>query len=87
MKDIKSVMIGFLLATSMFLFMGQTKATNSEQGKYQGFADGLGSGYIIDTHTGELFRAFKIHQIKKFMREGSWEQIIPPYDFKKINDK
>ena len=35
MKDIKSVMIGFLLATSMFLFMGQTKATNNEIGRYQ----------------------------------------------------
>ena len=29
MKDIKSVMIGFLLATSMFLFMGQTSNDDS----------------------------------------------------------
>ena len=54
MKDIKWVMIGFLLATSMFLFMGQTKATNSEIGRYQAFANDKYE-YMIDTSTGELW--------------------------------
>ena len=34
MKDIKSVMIGFLLATCMFLFMGQT-LSDTQVGRYQ----------------------------------------------------
>ena len=31
MKDIKSVIIGFLLATSMFLFMGQTSVIVADE--------------------------------------------------------
>ena len=34
MKDIKSMIIGFLLATCMFLMMGQG-SNNSQIGKYQ----------------------------------------------------
>jgi len=83
MKDIKSVMIGFLLATCMFLFMGQTAAgtliKKPETGKYQGFADGLGNAYVIDTQTAELFW-------KNRLKSEEWTQNIPPYTLKK-NDK
>ena len=34
MKDFKTLMIGFLLATCMFLFMGQT-SSSSQVGRYQ----------------------------------------------------
>ena len=72
MKDIKSVMIGFLLATSMFLFMGQTKTTNSEIGRYQVTIDGVlmevPKGLyetIIDTKTGDIVSR-KWHKIKDY---------------------
>ena len=51
MKDIKSVMIGFLLATCCFLFMGQT---SNDRGKFQGFASDT-SVYLLDTDNGALF--------------------------------
>ena len=46
MKDIKTIMIGFLLASCMFLMMGQglgitpiVNLNDSQIGRYQGFAD------------------------------------------------
>ena len=53
MKDIKSMMIGFLLATCMFLMMGQSN-NYSQIGKYQGFGD-QNDIFLIDTTTGELW--------------------------------
>ena len=53
MKDIKSMMIGFLLATCMFLMMGQT-TNDTQTGKYQGFAD-QNDIFLINTNTGELW--------------------------------
>ena len=49
MKDIKSIIIGFLLATCMFLFMGQT-SNESQIGRYQEFGNG-----VIDTATADLY--------------------------------
>ncbi len=54
MKDIKSMIIGFLLATCMFLFMGYT-SNDSEFGRYQHmttFTDEANSvdGAIVKTH-------------------------------------
>ena len=61
MKDFKSIMIGFLLATSMFLFMGQTSSndmemyvTTTDNGKYQLSANG-NLIYIVNTQTGETW--------------------------------
>ena len=59
MKDIKSMLIGFLLATCMFLFMGQTKIApsityNSGEGKYQMAATDSGLK-MIDTGTGQVY--------------------------------
>ena len=35
MKDFKTLMIGFLLATCMFLFMGQSDLLDTQVGRYQ----------------------------------------------------
>ena len=51
MKDIKSMMIGFLLATCMFLLMGQS-SNDSQVGRYQGVGT-AGYLYLVDTTTGK----------------------------------
>ena len=55
MKDIKSMIIGFLLATCMFLFMG----FRAEQpaGTYQLLTDNNGQYYIFNTRAG-LFEGY-----------------------------
>ena len=65
MKDIKSVLIGFLLATCCFLFMGQT--SDNDIGKYQMASDVHGIK-MIDTRTGQLW--------EKDYAEW-WERIAP----------
>ena len=66
MKDIKLIIIGFLLATCMLLFMGQASnemyVTTTNNGKYQvstaysGHPNGSGDllQTIINTETGEV---------------------------------
>ena len=53
MKDIKTLIIGFLLATCMFLMMGQG-GNDSQIGNYQAFSHGSGR-YLLNTSTGDLF--------------------------------
>ena len=53
MKNFKSMIIGFLLATCMFLMMGQS-SNDTQIGRYQGFAD-QNDVYLINTITGELW--------------------------------
>ena len=55
MKDIKSVMIGLLLATCCFLLMGYT--LKKDVGTYQGVSNN-GKIWILDTRDGsyKLFR-------------------------------
>ena len=66
MKDIKSVMIGFLLATCMFLFIGAT--SNTGQGKYQGFGT-EGGRFMLDTQTGQLY------EMKGYTKRGAiWKK-------------
>ena len=80
MKDIKSIIIGFLLATCMFLFMGATSNDNENQvGKYQGFTDEY-SEYIIDTITGELWVRSIDGVGKKATRY--WKKSIGANDFR-----
>ena len=56
MKNFKDIVIGFLLATCMFLLMGQTSIADKRVivGKYQGFASNKYEIYRINTITGEL---------------------------------
>jgi len=59
MKNTKSILIGFLIATSMFLFMGQTNS-NKNEGRYQ-ISNFVIQGYntkfyetTFDTYTGKI---------------------------------
>ena len=57
--------IGFLMATCMFLFMGQTSnemyVTTSDNGRYQlevlksVIADGVNDFHLLDTKTGKIY--------------------------------
>ena len=64
MKDIKSMMIGFLLATCMFLMMGQGSNTT---GRYQAWFcsgdtdSGAPKQRMLDTKTGILYAFNKFH--------------------------
>ena len=78
MKNIKSLIIGFLLATCMFLFMGNT-SSNSGQGKYQGFANDT-HRYMIDTYTGETW--YKSYNKENRKEVHFWKKLIAPYDFR-----
>ena len=49
MKDFKSMMIGFLLASCMFLMLGATN-NNSQIGRYQ-----LNGSYLLDTTNGDEY--------------------------------
>ena len=64
MKDIKSVMIGFLLATCMFLFMGQT-SSSSQVGRYD--IESTKEDFIIvaDTKTGKIVKyGYALHPMQ-----------------------
>jgi len=60
--DIKSLLIGFLLATSVMLFMGHASSNLLETGRYQVSAAAVGEKIyevivfetIIDTKTGSI---------------------------------
>ena len=72
MKDIKTLMIGFLLATCMFLLMGQG-SSKSDIGKYQAFGTGEdGQLYMIDTRYGVLY--------EKTIYSSKWKRVSPLYD-------
>ena len=85
MKDIKTLMIGFLLATCMFLLMGQ----GSSKGKYQGFASNKkGGGYVvwlIDTTTGQTFVRYT-HDANTPSEDYYWKENVSP-KFKYFNQK
>ena len=78
MKDIKSMIIGFLLATCMFLFMGAT-GSDKNVGKYHTYGDANGGSYLLDTQTGESWKWSKIKDKKGMKWNQYWE--------KKINNK
>ena len=61
MKKIKSTMVGFLLSTSIFLFMGQTNKADNK-GRYQ-LVNYAVQGYstklyetVFDTQTGKVVK-------------------------------
>lgn len=75
--DIKSLLIGFLLATSVILFMGAT--SNNENGRYQAF--GIGTKvyqYMIDTTNGEMYMVkglglnYDQNSWKKITKDENW---------------
>lgn len=70
MKDIKTLMIGFLLATCMFLLIG-ANSNNSQIGKYQGFADDAHK-YLVDTETGQLWAREKGWDV----RNNVWKENV-----------
>lgn len=55
MKDIKSSIIGFLLATCMFLLMGATTHNDNATGKYA-----YQEGVLLDTQTGVYWSSFNL---------------------------
>ena len=66
--DIKSLLIGFLLATSVMLFMGHTASNLLETGRYQvSTCHNSNSKYdtiyetIIDTKTGSIVSRIKLY--------------------------
>ena len=53
----KNILLGFLMATCMFLMIGATQemfVTTSENGRYQGFST-EGFLNVLDTRTGEIY--------------------------------
>ena len=58
MKNIKSVLIGFLLATCMFLFLGQS-SNDSQIGNYQMTASDNSILDLLDTSTGIYYTKLK----------------------------
>ena len=81
MKDIKSVIIGFLLATCMFLLMGFTDVKypqNKELGRYQAFGTEKNK-FMIDTMTGQSWI-----NVGNGFNNRSWREHTAPYDFVKI---
>ena len=62
--NIKSLLIGFLLATSVMLFMGHASSDLLETGRYQLSMVGDGSHKfetIIDTKTGSIVSRKRVH--------------------------
>ena len=82
MKDIKSIVIGFLMATCMFLFMGYTSSGNSEVGRYQMLqSDDITVGgaeipviFRLDTKTGDVVWA--IHTLKEDITAKRWRDVV-----------
>jgi hypothetical protein len=73
--DIKSLLIGFLLATSVMLFMGAT--SNNQNSRYQAFCNSYSSHvYMIDTKTGEFFQYIQRNKTgnrwEKDSRDTNW---------------
>ena len=83
----KNTIIGFLMATCMFLMIGASEEVESmemfvdgqvsvecEAPTYQGFGDGNSNVlYMINTETGELY---KKKQLKKH-----WQRVSPKTDW------
>mgnify|MGYP001295440404 CR=1 FL=1 len=62
----KNILIGFLMATCIFLMMGAKSESNvmskiqtafSENGRYQISGDGASRIYMVDTRTGKMYES------------------------------
>ena len=62
MKDLKNVLIGFLLATCLFVIIGATNVRdvgNSDNGRYEIYQKNgtpRGNTHLLDTQTGEVWK-------------------------------
>ncbi len=71
----KNILIGFLMATCIFLMIGSSGSSNN--GKYQAFGDGASHQlFMIDVETGELYKKGGMNHKK------SWKSVSGP-DWKK----
>ncbi len=74
MKDIKTLMIGFLLATCMFLIMGQVRL-GGVAGTFQAFesTDERGDSVtlMINTRTGQLYG---LYNHVEYLMDRPWKQ-------------
>ena len=74
--DIKSLIIGFLLASCMFLFMGNTTyerdADDSQIGKYQITGSQVHGVLLLDTEIGQLYRLNGVTGVAQ--RKADWEK-------------
>tara|TARA_R100001015_G_C4632104_1_gene195231 strand:+ start:998 stop:1276 length:279 start_codon:yes stop_codon:yes gene_type:complete len=88
----KNALLGFLMATCMFLMIGATneepnveerqivvECEASENGRYQGFGDGAGYRYMIDTQTGELYHIPA--KISKDKKNRVWNRVSAESNF------
>ncbi|MAS81747.1 MAG: hypothetical protein CMF45_03575 [Legionellales bacterium] len=63
----KNILLGFLMATCMFLMIGATQemfVTTSDNGRYQAYST-EGSNKMIDTKTGVLYKYAILGKNKK----------------------
>jgi len=85
MKDFKSMVIGFLMATCIFLFMGNTSSnemyvTTNDNGKYQAYSHN-DKNYMINTTNGALY--FLYEDSSMFPHDHVW---IPAMNFEALPD-
>ena len=61
MKDIKTMMIGFLLATCMFLMMGNTNYVKETNNKFEIHMENgdTTAGFLLNTETGDTWYLWK----------------------------
>ena len=79
MKDFKSMVIGFLMATCMFMLMGQTSSDiNNGNGKYQAYTH-KDKVYMIDTSTGAMFINDGVTYYRGEVPQYYWENFNNEY--------
>ena len=69
--DAKSMMIGFLLCSVLFLSVGFKSTDNHEHGKYQAWASVDGTNFMINTSTGELYKTGMLGSLN--LQKYSWK--------------
>ena len=71
----KNILLGFLMATCMFLLIGAT-GESSENGRYQAWneTDEEKDTFMLDTKTGHYFRLHRNNQVgSKWIRNSASE--------------
>ena len=73
--DTKSMIIGFLLCSVLFLSFGfkSTENNNQEHGKYQAWASVDGVNFMINTSTGELYKTGILGGLN--LQKYSWKSV------------
>ena len=69
--DIKSLLIGFLLATSAMLFMGAS--SDNGNGRYQIASPPSGGIFLLDTKNAEMYHYYSSKKyFKKKTKDKNW---------------